>query len=208
MGPAPMTKTFSPGSSCARRTACAPIVSISTRANWSSESVRDRCSLPTGTAMNSRIPPSVCTPSTCSATQQLVFPRRQAMHRPQCRYGSTAQRSPTARPVSFGPTATISTPSSCPTTRGYVKKGWFPLKAWMSLPQTPTRWMRTSAWPGAGSPGLGRSVNWKLPGFSSTIVFMAVSVLPGRTNTYDPRTTRIGRSRAGRATGMIQGLRG
>src|SRR3712207_7258702 len=51
------------------------------------------CSLSSGSAITSRIPPSVCTPSVCSATQQFVLPRRQATQVPQFRYGSTAQRS-------------------------------------------------------------------------------------------------------------------
>src|SRR5512139_4207346 len=51
----------------------------------------------------------------------------------------------------------------------------------MSLPQTPTRRMRTRASPGGGDPGLGRSVSWKSPGFSNTIVFMADSILKRQT---------------------------
>src|SRR5690606_1665181 len=73
-------------------------------------------------------------------------------------------------PRSFAPMSTISTPSSWPRMRGYSINGILPSYAFRSVPQIPMRRTRTSASPGAGSPGSAVSVSRKWPGWSSTIV--------------------------------------
>src|SRR5688572_21241715 len=83
IGPAPITKTYSLGSTAALRTPCAPIANGSTKANSSKLNPSPCSKDEEGTDKYSTMPPSTCTPQTCILVQQFGLPLRQAMHSPQ-----------------------------------------------------------------------------------------------------------------------------
>ena len=119
-GPAPITRQFSPWRGVPRKTACAPMQRVSTRASCSSESFSDFTSLLHGAQKYGFIPPSAWTPRTEIEVQQLGLFHLQLTHLPHSQYGTTEHLSPTARPLSSvpSPSATTVTPNSWPSTRG------------------------------------------------------------------------------------------
>src|SRR5262249_39858487 len=90
-------------------------------------------------------------------------------------------RSPTSTPAAPGPSASTSPSASWPRTSSSDPGGGEPNWPWMiswSVPETPTRRTRTSAWPGPGV-GTGKVVRWMLParpGWTATAVIVAAGV--------------------------------
>ncbi len=121
-----------------------------------------------GTATYSANAPSTVSPVAPQPAQRLPRPARQGPQAPQNRDGSTATRSPTARPApTSGPSATTSPANSCPGTIGYGVGGKCPSAMCRSVPQIPHAPTRTTTSPGPGT-GSGTSATRTVPGSSTT----------------------------------------
>ena len=146
--PQPITITYSLSITCARDTAWNPTLIGSINAQLRGEILPAGIIFVQGNTAYSHITPLRCTPNVSLCSQALTRPLRQEAHLPQLVYGFNVTFIPFSKPAgTFGPTSSITAPTSCPGITGNFTIGLRPKKVFRSEPQKPTYLILTNTSP-------------------------------------------------------------